>query len=496
MKKVIIIGGGISGMTAGIYLQKAGFATEIYEKNPLPGGECTGWKRDGVYIDNCFHWLTDSREDTALGQLWREIGLLGGDVKTYEKEKFFSYRKGDKEVTLWRDPERTRKEMLELAPEDADNINKFIDNVKKAESMHVPAEKPMDKWGIGDYIKMGAAMKDMPSVMKAYENMNVADLAASFSNPVIRGAMQQMVPSYYAAFSFIVPYATVTSGNGDIPLGGSLAAALRIAERYKSLGGEIRTGKSVKSVILSGNKAKGIELENGEKIDADYVICATDADHIFSRLLPAEYMPDSLKAEFDGEKQDKYRVFSGFHCAFVGDGKHNIPSGSCFFDCDEMTVGVSTVNTIGVNCYDYDPSMAPEGKSVIQVQISQMKEDAAFWSELRKDKEKYDQQKKACADMIMAGIIKQFPEVDGHIKLLDTWTPATYMRWCNAHNGSYMAFVADKSEKSVTTAGIVKGIDNVFLAGQWLMSPGGLPCAATMGKFAAWRIAKKEGIKL
>ena len=31
-KKVIIVGAGISGMTAGIYLQKAGYETEIYEK--------------------------------------------------------------------------------------------------------------------------------------------------------------------------------------------------------------------------------------------------------------------------------------------------------------------------------------------------------------------------------------------------------------------------------------------------------------------------------
>ena len=36
MKKVVIIGGGIAGMTAGVLLQKAGFKTEIYEKNALP----------------------------------------------------------------------------------------------------------------------------------------------------------------------------------------------------------------------------------------------------------------------------------------------------------------------------------------------------------------------------------------------------------------------------------------------------------------------------
>ena len=49
MKKVVIIGGGIAGMTAGVLLQKAGFATEIYEKNALPGGQCTGWKRRLFY---------------------------------------------------------------------------------------------------------------------------------------------------------------------------------------------------------------------------------------------------------------------------------------------------------------------------------------------------------------------------------------------------------------------------------------------------------------
>ena len=61
MKKVIIIGGGISGLTAGIGLQKSGFETHIYEKNPIGGGELTGWNREGFYIDNCIDWLTNSK---------------------------------------------------------------------------------------------------------------------------------------------------------------------------------------------------------------------------------------------------------------------------------------------------------------------------------------------------------------------------------------------------------------------------------------------------
>lgn len=49
-KKVIIIGGGVSGLTCGIYCQKLGFDTLIFEKHNISGGNLTGWNRKGMYI--------------------------------------------------------------------------------------------------------------------------------------------------------------------------------------------------------------------------------------------------------------------------------------------------------------------------------------------------------------------------------------------------------------------------------------------------------------
>ena len=40
--------------------------------------------------------------------------------------------------------------------------------------------------------------------------------------------------------------------------------------------------------------------------------------------------------------------------------------------------------------------------------------------------------------------------------------------------------------------GDIKGLNNVFIASQWLMGPGGLPTAAAMGKFSIQRILKRE----
>ena len=89
-------------------------------------------------------------------------------------------------------------------------------------------------------------------------------------------------------------------------------------------------------------------------------------------------------------------------------------------------------------------------------------------------------------------MLEQFPELKGKIRILDVWTPATYDRYCNAYRGAYMSFVITKGAKNVTVPGCLKGLKNLFIASQWQMGPGGLPTAAAMGKFAAYRVAEAE----
>ena len=491
MKKVIIIGAGISGLTAGIYLQKAGFESLIFEKNSIPGGECTGWKREGVYIDNCMHFLTGSRYGSDLNKLWNEIDMLGEDVKIYEKKSFFSYENESGKITFWRDLERTRKEMLELAPYDEEEIEKFIENVKRAESMIIPTEKPADMMKLEDYFSMSHAMKDINIVLEAYKDMNISDFADQFKNPVLKKAFRSILSEEYMAFSFIVSYATITAGNGDIPLGGSLMSALRIAKKYDSLGGTIKYNSAVEKIILVDDKAKGVILDNGEEVYADYIVCSTDVNHTFTKLLPEIYMPDQLQDVF--EDTENFRVFSGFHVAFIIDCEHSIPKGMNYFEIDEIEIANSKVSAIGINNYDYDPLIKPNGKSVIQVHLIENQEDIEFWKKLKKETDSYKNKKSEYAMQIQLAIEKKYKEVKQHIKCIDVWTPITYEKYCNAYDGAYMAFIVGKDKKFETIPGVLEDVDNVYIASQWLNGTGGLPCAAAMGKHAALRIAIKEG---
>ena len=52
----------------------------------------------------------------------------------------------------------------------------------------------------------------------------------------------------------------MTSGNGDIPLKGSLAMTNRIIKRYKELGGVLHTNKPINKIIISHNKAEVLFL--------------------------------------------------------------------------------------------------------------------------------------------------------------------------------------------------------------------------------------------
>ncbi|MBP5774928.1 MAG: FAD-dependent oxidoreductase, partial [Clostridiales bacterium] len=104
----------------------------------------------------------------------------------------------------------------------------------------------------------------------------------------------------------------------------------------------------------------------------------------------------------------------------------------------------------------------------------------------------YKEQKEALVKEVVKRIENAFPELSGDLEVLDCWTPLTYERYCNAYHGSYMSFITTPAGKQIKMKGTLKGINNLYVAGQWTNSPGGLPVAVASGKFAVQRILKKQ----
>ena len=89
-KKIAIIGGGVAGLCAGIYGQRAGYETIVYEKNSIPGGSLSGWYRNGYAIDNCLHWLTGTAPNTPTDfnrcpTMWKDLYIKKVRGKTFQR---------------------------------------------------------------------------------------------------------------------------------------------------------------------------------------------------------------------------------------------------------------------------------------------------------------------------------------------------------------------------------------------------------------------------
>ena len=491
-KKIVIVGGGIAGLSAGIYGRLAGYDVAIYEKNPVAGGQCMGWNRKGCHIDNCIHWLTGTKKGTALRKVWDTVGALDEHTEFAEGDSFYTSIKGDWQVTLWKDLERTEAELLALSPEDETEIKKFVEHVKYATKCEIPAEKPMDAMGIIDYIHMGASMADMPKVMKEYGSIDLADLSARFKHPALQALFTDYLPKEYVASSYLVSYASIVSGNGEIPTGGSLAMVNRMVKRFQQLGGNLYCNTPVSRILIENKKAIGIETADKKTMLADYVISSVDTMEMFGNLIGKKYMDAKWQSCY--ADNEKYPLFSAVQAAFVADREAYHGKGTVFFDCLPFETGGKVVERISVKSYEYEPGFAPAGKMVLQVNVPQFDKEYLYWKGLTR--EEYESQKQAAVKAIEERLLMQFPGLRGHMEFLDCWTPLTYERYCNAYHGAYMGFITRKGVKSFRVKGVLKGVKNLYIASQWIMAPGGLPVAVTAGKFAVWRIAQKDKEKL
>ena len=359
-KKVVIIGGGVSGLSAGVYALMAGFEVEIYEKNAIPGGECIGWNRKGYHVDNCIHWLTGTKKGTDLYELWKKVGALSDDTEYAKVDEFYTSTYDGKQVTLWNDLKRTERELIEASPEDEEEIKKLIQYVEYSKQCLFPAKKPMEMWGVKDYIGMGKTMADFPKVIKEFGKISLEEYSKRFKSPLLQKMICDYLPKTYTAYSFLVSYATMADGNGNIPMGASLQMSLRMEKRFKELGGKICYNSGAEKIVVEKKTATGIKLEDGTFVRADYVIPTVDTHLLFNKLLSKDYMPKELVKAYDPSSKNDYPTVSGFQIAFAVSEK--ITRGeTVFIEIDPLHVGVNDFGRMYVKFYGYDPIFVKDG---------------------------------------------------------------------------------------------------------------------------------------
>lgn len=487
-KTIVIIGGGVAGLSAGIYAEQHGFHAIILEKNPSVGGMCTGWYRKGFYLDGCIHWLTGTKEGTYLHEMWRNLGAFNKQDDIIYLPSWGTFEYQGQKVTMWRDLDRAEREWKEVSPIDAKMIHKFFKMVRDFTKVELPLDLPLSMIPLHRKICLGLRILSLWPSYLATMSQSCEQFAKKFKSPVIRFALTKSQVGDGNLFSMIYSYATVVMGDGGIPAGASKPMVERMKNKFLDLGGSLRLNANVERVIVQSGYATGVKLTNGETVKGDYVVSCLDTNYTLKKLLQNQYSFPSFQKRFDNPKRNPSPSCVLLHFSVKKDNNLPIPYS---FDVEPFAVGGININHITVRSYSYDESFTRKDKTVLSVMVDQTNLEYPYWRALSKNRALYEKIKNEIAEEVKERILNHIPSLE-ELEVLDVSTPYTFNHYVNSSNGVYMGFFFTKRDAMFAHNGVLRGLKNFYLSGQWLQGPGGLPIAMTQGKFAIQRICKKE----
>jgi phytoene dehydrogenase-like protein len=274
---VVVVGAGHNALTAAAYLAKAGLKVTVLEARDIIGGgtvteELTvpGFKHDTFSQGHPFLMSSPMFSGDELGLFERGLKYVGNDPGVV-----VPFPDGES-LTLWRDRERTAKEIAHYSERDARTFNDLMAEWKALLPVHnralttLPGDPltPVDSDAERRYLAMQAR--------SGWDVVN--DL---FESDHVRGFMlwggMAVVQAMDRPGSGVMPMSIAAGWQyGWVnPIGGSMQLPFILAQIVRGNGGAVFTNARVKKILVEGGRAVGAVTEAGNTYRARRAVLST-----------------------------------------------------------------------------------------------------------------------------------------------------------------------------------------------------------------------------
>lgn len=310
---IIIIGGGINGLTCAAYLAKAGLKPLVLEQGPVVGGGAiTAEIAPGFRAPVLAHSTGPLRRDVV-----EHLQLASHGLEFVKSDVDVTLLGGTEPLVVWRDQKKTIEGLRRVSSHDADAwmpfqhsraaIGRVIASLFTATPPSIDEISGRDLWALLRTLRAfrGLDKQDAYRLLR-WGPMAVADLVAeAFDTETLRAGIA-------ASGIFGTNYGPWSAGSGMALLlraandqlgdpearaakGGPGAIASAFAQAAERAGAEVRTAARVRQIVVRDERARGVVLDDGSEIEARAVVSAVDPKQTFLRLCdPIDLAPEFL----------------------------------------------------------------------------------------------------------------------------------------------------------------------------------------------------------
>jgi phytoene dehydrogenase-like protein len=491
-KSIAIIGAGLAGLSAGCYARMNGYRVRVFEQDTRPGGLCTSWERKGYTVHGNMAFVGGSGPRVAYHRLWQELGVVP-QIRMIEYEHLIVFKATDgSTLAMPNDLDRLEKSWKEFAPEDARRIDDFVGGARTFARYSVPFEKAPELMSPADKVRLLLTRFPLLRAVGKWKKVSITDFASGFKNPLVRDSLLVWGKIFSADLPVALLMAILAWGHNKscgFPEGGALKMARAIESRLVELGGEVHYRARVAQVMVEAGRAAGVRLDDGSEHRADYVISAADGRTTIFDMLEGRYINEKVRGDYRSLPLAAPTIIVGLGVARTFDDVPWSGAGTVYFLKKSLRIAGQERHELRPMIYNFDPTLAPPGKTFVRFYLPS---EYDYWSSLARNPAQYQAEKERIMETLVSFLDGLYAGLGSRLEMWDVATPLTFERYTGNWKASPLGWDCTTKTFFMPMRKTLPGLNNFYMAGQWVEPGGGIPTVAVSGRNVVQLVCRQD----